>query len=90
MAYLISFELADPEDSYNNLHKNINKLTTYWIKPLPTVYLVKTNYSLEELYARLMKKLTDKDRLFIIEVDKWPAAYINQNVASELHRFFDK
>ena len=90
MAYLISFELAKPEDNYNDFHKAINKATSFWMKPLPTMYLVKSKLNSRELYEKLIVKLTKYDRLFVIEVDSWPAAYIDGDVANELENLFDK
>lgn len=68
--YLISYDLIRPESSpeYTRLI-NLIKTSTFWAKPLESVWLVKTSLSSMEILKQLQAVTDANDKILVIGVD---------------------
>jgi hypothetical protein len=85
--YSITYDLKTPGRDYDSLFAELKKSSKWW-HYLESTWLIATEETPAKVYERLVSKISNKDRLLIIEVrnhaqgwlpkDAW--VWINQNV----------
>ena len=80
--YLITYNLLFGESSpYYTAFNNKIKSYQYWAKPLPNIWLVKTNTDLQTIINYLKTDLFKGDKLLIIEVNNnWISLNLDPDV----------
>lgn len=88
MVYMISYDLHAPTNNRKELENTIESLGA-WCKYLTTTYLIKSNFSLSTIQAKLATILDNNDSMIIAKVtningwlnkDKWD--WINANITN--------
>lgn len=69
MVYLITYDLNRPGQNYDGLYKAIKKLGAWW-HYLDSTWLVDTNLSSDQIYARIKPHVDDNDHFLIIKVTR--------------------
>lgn len=67
---LITYELSQPEQNYERLHKAIKSLGE-WIHPMRSVWFVDTSKPNADIRDELKAHLDDDDSLFVSTVNGW-------------------
>lgn len=67
-SYIVVLKLNFSEDTYLNLI-NYFKTASYWAKPLPNVWFIKTNRMSSELRDGIMSRITNTDKVLVIAVN---------------------
>jgi hypothetical protein len=79
-AYLISYDLDKPGQDYTDLINAIKKLGDY--KVLFSEWIVKTNYSAEQIHDYLRKFMDGNDRLLVVGLSG-EAAWTNVMISNQ-------
>lgn len=66
--FIVSYDLFNEKD-YAKIEKSIEAISYDFIKPLFTVFIIRSTYSYAELRETLEKALDRDDRLLVAEVD---------------------
>jgi hypothetical protein len=80
---LISYDLQAPGKNYSELIRNLTNYE-YWARVLESTWLVKTNYSTEEIKDQVSKHTDPNDRLFIVDVS---GNYAAKNISSQVEQW---
>jgi len=67
--YAISYDLKSPDRDYTPLYDAIKNNYQWW-HYLESTWLVATSETAQQIYGRLVKTITQADRLIIIKVTK--------------------
>lgn len=87
--YLISYDLNNLGKNYDGVIEAIkNASTGAWCKPLKSVFLIKSNLTVDQVSERIQNEADDDDRWLVIEVinnkqgwlDKDMWKYINEDI----------
>lgn len=73
---LISYDLKTPGKDYHNLITFL-KSTTFWAKPLESVWLIKSNLSAENFRNSLLSHIDSNDKLLVLDITKDIGAWFN-------------
>lgn len=67
--YLISYDLirSNPYSAYQNLWDAIKK-SSYWAKPLESVFLIKSSSTAIDITKNLYRYLDPNDKLLVVEI----------------------
>ena len=66
--YLVSYDLNKSGKDYKSFYDEIDKQCKAWCKPLRSVYLVRSDLSVNELSDKLKAVIDNDDFLLVIEV----------------------
>lgn len=66
MLFLISYDLNSPGQDYPELYAALNEYDN--ISPLRSVRVIKTNDSVEKIYAKLKQCMDENDHLLVMEI----------------------
>lgn len=70
-AYMITYDLNSPGQRYDEIINIIkNEVSISWCSYWKSSYLIKSNYSPDEIQGKLKPFLDSGDRLIVIEVQK--------------------
>ena len=76
--YIITYDLNKPGQDYESL---INEIKRYnWIKVMKSTWFVKSSKSAQEIYTHLRRYIDDSDRIFISEITRNHAGWLNNAV----------
>ena len=88
MVLMITYDLSEPGQKYDEIKEVINANSSAWCKYFTTTWLVKTSLSPNQMVAQLKAVIDSNDSLLVIEVvnnyqglltaDKWK--YIRENI----------
>jgi len=84
--FLISYDLigGEPRIAYQKLREAIIS-SSYWAKPLESLYVIKSDLSATEIASRLKLSMHVSDRLLVIEVGKeWASLNLSIEVVNWL------
>lgn len=70
MLYIVSYDLKDRESGkdYTPLYEAIKGCSTQWWHYLESVWIIRTNNSINECNTIIKKQLSEKDLLLIMEI----------------------
>ena len=80
--YLVSYDLVGNETitDYKKLIEMI-KTSTYWAKPLKSVWLIKTTLSAAEIRNKLKTVTDNNDKILVIEItNNWASYNLSKDV----------
>lgn len=85
-AYLITYDLNKPGQNYPKLYDVIKELGSYWCHPLESVWLVKSNLTVDEISNKILSVI-DKtnDYLFVVEVNNHKQGWLTEDVWNHLN-----
>lgn len=69
MVLLITYDLKRPVQNYAALHEEIKKSGTWW-HHLESTWIIQTNETPQQCFARLARHIDQNDSMLIIEVKK--------------------
>jgi len=79
--YLVSYDLIRPGKDYTTLHTNLKSYGT-WVKPLESVWLIKSSLGVEQLRNSIQAYMDANDKIFVVDVTSKAAAW--RNLPSEV------
>lgn len=81
--YIITYDLNKPGQDYESL---LDGIRTYnHIKVMKSVWFVKTNRTVNEIYNHLRALIDSSDRLFISEITENHAGWLDERVITWLN-----
>lgn len=66
--FIVSYDLFNQKD-YDKIEERIKSVSTGFLKPLYTVYIIRSPIPLLELRTKLEQSLDNDDRMLVVEVD---------------------
>lgn len=65
--FIVSYDLFNKKD-YSKIEENIKAVSTKFVKPLFTVFIIRSSVPLLELRTALTESLDSDDKLLVVEV----------------------
>lgn len=78
-AYLVTYDLNKSGKDYKSLFDEIDKQCTKWVRPLKSVYLVKSDLTAKVLFEKLHEVMDKDDSLLVIEVKNNKHGWLDQS-----------
>jgi len=78
---LISYDLRTPGKDYANLWAHLRSYGNY-AKPLESVWLLRTNYNVEQVRNAALSHVDQNDKIFAVDVTSKASAW--KNIAAEV------
>jgi hypothetical protein len=72
--YMISYDLIDNSKDYDDLYEGIKSYGTWW-HHLESVWMIETKEKTSQIRDKLMNKLSDNDKLFVVKLQGGWASY---------------
>lgn len=66
MVYLITYDLNDPGQDYDDLYDAIKQLASSWIHPLDSTWFIKSSSSASDIRDRLKDVLDESDKVIVM------------------------
>ncbi len=84
MTYLITYDLKNPGQKYDNL---IDAIKAYgiWAKISSSCWAIKTNQTAAQICDNLMLYIDANDILFVCDFDDWASYNLNKEVVNWLN-----
>lgn len=70
MIILVTYDLNTPGNDYSTLYRAIMAISSDYIRPLESVWLLNTEQSTSSVYGSLRPKIDASDRLLITRLTK--------------------
>lgn len=89
--YVISYDLMNAHKNYLAVFKAIQSVSSDWIKPLKSFFVIQSLYSADLVAQEITKSLDSDDRLFVVECDihTWRALHIETSDVTKLYDWRD-
>ena len=68
MILLISYDLKQPDRDYSNLYETIKNAGAAWWHYLESIWIIKTNLSVQECSNLLRNNMDANDYLFVVDI----------------------
>lgn len=88
MVYFISYDLINPGQSYDVVHKAIESMGTY-NHVLKSAYLLKCDLSISQVEVNILKAMDTNDLFVVCQVTGTIAGYLKTDEWSSIHSNFD-
>lgn len=66
--YIVSYDLDNPGQKYNELKKIIGAHSIHWCRYLDSTFLIRTNDSADDILQALKAVIDSNDRVFIANI----------------------
>lgn len=73
---LISYDLVTPGRDYNNVFQYLKSFPK-WVKPLRSLWVIKTSKSCEKVRDELVNLVDRNDRILVVDITGCGAAWYN-------------
>ncbi len=89
MVYIISYDLNQPGQKYDALHKLIKDVSNdRWAHILESTYIIHSLQSAEQIHNRLNPALDKSDRIFVSEISKNYSGYLEEEFGPYIDKLF--
>lgn len=82
--YMISYDLHSPTQNRELVEKSIKEIGT-WCKYVSTTFLVRSNYSIDEVQTKVCKHLDGNDSMIISKVQKPIKGWLTKDEWNWIH-----
>lgn len=89
MILLITYNKIDPSIPFESFQQAIQNSSVSWWHHLNDTWIIRTNYSINQVYNIISPNISTNDRLMIVEIKSNYQGWLNQDAWNWLKNEFD-